>query len=549
MRDKLKLLLEKRGGRVLLLGVVAALALILRLYFFIGITYSMEQDEGIYLTTVHRVCTGDFSVHFADKPADYIPNPAECFQFRYALLYIPFFFYKILGVSDFSTVFFSLLCSIATVVLAFHTGRLLLGPSAGLAAALLCAIYPLDVLYSTRLMPDGPMAFFFWLSLYLFLRADRCGNATHRLMNYKSLLYLAAGLSIGVCYTIRLTMVFIAVLIAMQMLYERRVDRRQFMVLAGFCLILIAEGSYFMWHGDDFFLNFKINSRMYEGKFLTERPDALALIPGFLNCWFVEAIPFYYAQEILHSLRSLKENPFGFFWAATIAAVLIVLIRREKRLYLMAAWLVALYLLHEFFPVRLTFNTDGALINYYLLVQRVRYLTVMVLPSAVLTAYLLMQLQKIRLAGALYIALAVTSVIAIHHYYEYLRAGVAAINQACDYLHQLPPKTIYTDFMAQHHIQYRFGFTRDGEIKNFGDMNGPLSDAYVVLGGSRGMDVSPATMTDLTEKGMRKKDASWRLLQKIANPANNFEPYPDLFIYLIPKRPPTESLREAPADG
>jgi hypothetical protein len=545
MQEKLKLLIMRRGVQMLLLGAVVAFALMVRLYFFTGITYAMEQDEGIYLSVVHQVFNGDFRVSFAGKPADYIPDPAEAFQFRYALLYIPVFLYRAFGVSDFTTVLFPLACSLGTVALAFYAGRLFLGPSAGLVSALLCAVYPLDVLFSTRLMPDGPMAFFFWLSLYLFVRAGRCENATRRGMNHKSLLYLLSGLSIGACYTIKLSVVFIAALLAMYMLFYRRMERRQLMVLVGFSLILGAEGACFLWQGDDFFLNFRMNARIYRGKFLNEAPDVLALIPGYFNYWYVDTMPLYYAKTILRSLQSLKENLFGYFWAASIMALLAVVVRREKRLYLLAAWFVALYLLHEFSPVRVALNTNGALFNYYLLSQRARYLTVMALPSAVLTAYFLLQFRKAWLACILYAALAATSLIAINDYCMYWRSGVTAINQACDYLQQLPRKTIYTDFLGVHHMQYHFGFERDEEIKNIAEERAPISDAYVVLGGSRGMDVAPMAMQQLREQGMKKKEPCWRLLKTIANPAHPvYGKYFDLVIYQVPKLPPAHSIPE-----
>ena len=145
----------------LLLLAVLAFGLIIRLIFFNGMGTS---DDLWYSQIANRFSNGDFTIE---------PNQINS---RIGLLLPVSFFYSIFGVNDFSSIFFSLLVSLAGIVLIFFFGKLLFNEKTGLVAAFLISFFPLDVLYSTRLLSDLPSAFFAALSVFLFLKAEKNGK-------------------------------------------------------------------------------------------------------------------------------------------------------------------------------------------------------------------------------------------------------------------------------------------------------------------------------------------------------------------------------------
>jgi 4-amino-4-deoxy-L-arabinose transferase-like glycosyltransferase len=87
-------------------------------------------------------------------------------------LYLPVaVLYKLFGPSELVTLLFPLLSSLASVVFVYLIARIFGGERAGLIAALIWAILPMDVHLSTSLLPDGPMAALCTASVYFWFKA------------------------------------------------------------------------------------------------------------------------------------------------------------------------------------------------------------------------------------------------------------------------------------------------------------------------------------------------------------------------------------------
>jgi 4-amino-4-deoxy-L-arabinose transferase-like glycosyltransferase len=526
---------KRLGVPVILLIVLFALAV--RLFYFVGINYAMDQDEGIYLDLSRAAMKGEYRVDFTKVPADYIPNPAEAFQFRYPMILIPAACFKVFGVCDASAVVFALLCSLGMVVITHRLARFFMEENWALMAALMLAIFPLDILYSTRLMPDVPLAFFFWLAVYLLVRADRAPNpAGWRPTWARDGRFLAAGLAVGMCYFIKLSTVFIGGVMAVYLLMEWRFKWRYGLVALGFLIVLCVEGFHYQSQGDSFLLNMKMNTRVFTQKFTTESPLKIAVIPGVFNFWLIDPTEtWFYTRQILASFNPLKPSLLGGFWTVSIVAVAVMAWRRDRKLWLPGAWFVALYLMLEFTPVRLSFNQDGAWVNHYLVSQRMRYLTIAAVPAAMLCAYMVMKVRVIWLRVALVGFLAATSVEGTAYFCSWLRAGVISINQAGELLEAMPKRPIYTDYLARNHLQYRFAYRDEDRLKSFEDMPPVPHDCFVVVGGTRGMDMSSEEVDMFKAQALKHRDASWVELTVLPNPAQNYYPAsPDLTIYYVP---------------
>jgi hypothetical protein len=143
------------------LGVILAAALVLRLVFFVGLT---GWDDLEYREASARLFAGD-------------PVPHSLFGLRWGLT-LPLGIVQALGGhGEHATALVPLAYSLAGIVLTFALGRWLAGERAGLAAAAVLALVPLDALAASDLHADLPASVFLALAAYLALRAGASSRA------------------------------------------------------------------------------------------------------------------------------------------------------------------------------------------------------------------------------------------------------------------------------------------------------------------------------------------------------------------------------------
>ena len=99
------------------------------------------------------------------------------------------FFYKILGISEFSARLFSAVCGIGTILITYLLGRKLLGKWAGFLGALVLLSSAHYLRYVRFGMLDSPVTFFLSLALYFFW-----------LGREKSRYFLFSGIAIGLAF-------------------------------------------------------------------------------------------------------------------------------------------------------------------------------------------------------------------------------------------------------------------------------------------------------------------------------------------------------------
>jgi len=141
---------------VVLLLVVAV---VLRATFFVGL---IGWDDVEYRESSARLVSGD-------------PTPRSLFGLRWGLTLPLAAVQAAGGTGERATALVPLAYSLAGIVLAFALGRRLAGERAGLVAAAVLTIVPLDVLAATDIHADLPASIFLALAVYLALRGEASG--------------------------------------------------------------------------------------------------------------------------------------------------------------------------------------------------------------------------------------------------------------------------------------------------------------------------------------------------------------------------------------
>lgn len=118
-------------------------------------------DDLAYTDTAYTIYKGHF------KESEFI------FSHRFLINFPIAFFYYLFGPSDFSSSLWSLLCAVATVVIAYLIGKELYDEKAGLISAVLFTTFPLVTLLATATGDNIPMEFFAALSVLLLLYARK----------------------------------------------------------------------------------------------------------------------------------------------------------------------------------------------------------------------------------------------------------------------------------------------------------------------------------------------------------------------------------------
>ena len=288
-------------NRIILLLIVL-FGLSLRLIFFSGVGIS---DDLAYSRFAHDI----------DKGLE--TQSGLTLSTRMGIIYATSFSYKLLGINDFSSVLFVLLASLGNIVLAYFFGKLLFNQKIALASAFLISFFPLEVVYSTKLLTDLPSAFFMALGVYVFLYAELKAKKAHRI------LYLASGLSIGAGYFIRESALLIALFFIAYILYNRKIKVEYLLVPLGVLIVLGIESFiFFKLTGDPFF-----RSSMSQ-KYLEEASN---FYNNFNRLDFPKGM-FHYPYMILTS------GLVSYYYILAFAAILYFVVMKRKENYAMMLW-------------------------------------------------------------------------------------------------------------------------------------------------------------------------------------------------------------------
>lgn len=200
------------------LAVIVLAAVVLRLAFF----------HGIFASDQYTYCLSAWEL------ANHHWNPAHFYEqtTRWGLILPIALFYRWFGVNELSSTLWPFLSSLLTIYIAFRLGCLLKSRQAGLLSAALVAVFPLEIIFSSQSMADGPLGFWLLLALYLFIAGDERSD--------RRLLYLA-GIALGLAYATKIVALFIAPFFLLGMIFRKRIQWAWMLIPAGLLTVIAIE--------------------------------------------------------------------------------------------------------------------------------------------------------------------------------------------------------------------------------------------------------------------------------------------------------------------
>ncbi len=311
-----------------LLGILA-LALLVRVFTFAG--YVAQPDEIVYVEMVQEVLGGTWPRYEGEDLLQEMVFPT-----RIGYIAVNTALVALLGVSDLSFTLYPLLSSLGTVVVVFLLGRRWLGARGGLWAAFFYALFPLDIIYSTKVFGDPALAFLCALAVLLFFQAqDRPTRGA------RALTFFAAGCVVGFAYlhkvTAGYTAIFFALIGLVDMVRNRRVMGRYVALALGFGLLFCVEMGFQLRVNQDPLYRWNVFIKQAESLQLRAALHAEERVYGWKDdlkrlCW-------------TFPLRSLFSLRLGFAYWFIFPAVAACLLQRRRDLWAPLLWWVLLALL------------------------------------------------------------------------------------------------------------------------------------------------------------------------------------------------------------
>lgn len=316
-----------------------AAALALRLIFFAGF---VGFDDTYYIDAAHRLAMGDWT-----------PRDSQ-FGLRLGLIVPAATLYRLFGVSDATTGLFPLLCSLATIPLAFAIGRAVASEQVGLVAAALLAVLPLDVIFASQLVGTAPASLLAGLTLLFYLRARETSRSRS---------FFAAGVCLGLGWLCADVVLFCVIPLACDAAFRARREPRAVWILVGLATVAVGESIYYAAvTGDPWY---RVATLVRQG---ATQGDADALSSGLGPAYAVQ--PF---------LRLVSEQELGLF-PVFLAPAIWLAVRRPSTpgVRLLALWVVTIFLYTSYGTV--------SPLRFAPLPRLPRYLASVVVPAVILLA-------------------------------------------------------------------------------------------------------------------------------------------------------------------
>lgn len=273
--------------------------------------------------------------------------------------------FGLFGVGEWQLALLPLLWSLGGIALAYAIGARLFGRPTGLVAALVLAVFPLDIGQATTFVPDMPLGTTMALAVWLAMLGT---NRQHRWA-----WGLLAGLAWGFAYLIKVEAFFLGFAFLGLALQDRRAW--PVVIPAGFVALAVVAVETLVYYSAMDVLFYRL--QLIDGVQMAVREEySGGQLWVFPKAWFVTVYEF------------------GLHYYAMFAGLLAILWRRERRGILLMAWIVAflLWLQFGFNPFSGTFSFKSHLLRYCAMIS---------VPMAVVIAYFLWQVLpgRVRWAG------------------------------------------------------------------------------------------------------------------------------------------------------
>jgi 4-amino-4-deoxy-L-arabinose transferase-like glycosyltransferase len=216
-----------------MLGVLLLLAVVLRVTFFVGL---IGWDDVEYRESSARLLAGDLV-------------PRSLFGLRWGLTLPLAAVQAVGGGGERVTALVPLAYSLVAILLAFALGRRLAGERAGLVAAAVVTVLPLDVLAASDLHADLAASVFLALAMYLALRGERTERRAPAW-------FALAGVSLAVATLTKESSIALAAVLLVWGVRRRWPRAAAAAVAAGFAVVVAVDTAWLAWVTGDWLYRF-----------------------------------------------------------------------------------------------------------------------------------------------------------------------------------------------------------------------------------------------------------------------------------------------------
>jgi hypothetical protein len=503
-------------------GVAAAVCVgaAARLLYNVGFVGAFPQDDGIYLNAARMLAAGvDITARFHNLDANYLANPAENYAFRAGYIYPLSWCFRLFGEGDGPASIVGIASALVAIVVIAEIARTALGPGSGIAAAMVLAVLPDDIILTTRVLSDGPLRMFLAIACLMILRGFKY---------HSDPAFGYAGVALGLTYLTKIVGLPLFVLLGTVPAIEsirRRSPRPLVLYTFGFAAIFTAETIWYWWRTGEWLLHYRVVSSSIVHKLTFESHVFRRVELGRYVRVMWEGEFLWFAPAVLGMSTANLHGLSGFGAAGWIGLVgLLQKVRaRAAEARILAGIAIGLYLFVELFPIDVRFADDR--LQYELTYRNWRYIlpiTVAWIPlgGGALGWLWAKSRPALVIAGAL---LLMTSWPALARNYQLLRSSQFDMRSAAAFIEGRPER-IYTDYLALSALQYYVG-SRDGiaQMNDISSLAGSLPGKgdLVITGGRRGIELmSSAWEKDLPSwclalSSSEAPPPGWRVLLRV----------------------------------
>ena len=509
--------------------------LLLRLEFRVGLLGGNPQDDAIYVAISRGIVEHQYGLErYLSIPNNYQANPAEWFVFRAAFTYPMALMFRLFGEGDLSATLVPLIASLVNIWLVYRIGCLTADRRTGLIGAWLMAVFPLDIIMSTRVLTDVPFSCLTMAGIFCVLKGT---------FEQRDRWWLIAGLFFGIGYLTKILALPLAMAFSPALLFVAwRAHRLRWVCYfaAGLGLVLLMEFVTYRLLTGRFLLHSFIVRSASAYKILSEPWTYHRLFPGVVAT--SEGNFQYYLLQLLGIERDgpLELSGIGLHAYLWFAGLAFVIAYRRRTALLVAYGFVLVYLWLEIIPIHIE-SREGQL-GVMFFCRQLRYLVSLAPFGAVLGATLISALMsKQRLfASAILVALVVSGWSSLRHDFETQHYSLEDLRQVSRLVRDTNAK-IYVDGFGIFLINYYLGGHMDSRFVEIATVKDPaeIEHGFVIVGGCRGIELVSSVVTDglppwarALEKGGPKPNPEWTEVATIVGKKDEIREH-DLRLFLV----------------
>ncbi len=372
---------------------------------------SIYGDDFAYVGQANAVLTGSFSENL------------NIFSLRLLMDYPLAISLAIFGFTDLGAGAYALFSYLISIILMFIMGRDLYGNRAGVIAALLFAIYPLSLKYSSEAISMMPLAMFLSISAMFFIKGKKSSSKLYFALS-GAFAFLAALVN-PLAYLYILFFILYILVTALVQVYRKgslAIDYSSFAYLLGLVTLIVIFGfiNFHLAANHEPFFEFNLTSSYYSSSSMSGKSDVIFYTAPSLTFYICGYFPytFYNCSQFTNSISLLSPsaalsgmfsfsnmnlNDVGLFSYAYFIAGLYLLFRRDKKSYFVLAWAAFIVAYMEFGTMSLT--------HYFPIYKLMKFTVVAEMPELLILGIALSKLIDSKKGRSYYIRLSLLGLI------------------------------------------------------------------------------------------------------------------------------------------